>query len=134
MLDRLAQLRPDATAKWGRFTAPKMVLHLIESLRMVTGELAVKPRRFPLLWLFRPLVIYVLPFPRSAPTGPELLLRKPDTWEKDVALLRGLIDAQQTPMPGATLPDHPAFGPMTARDWGHIIHKHLDHHFRQFGV
>lgn len=134
MLDRLTRLKPDAPAKWGRFTASKMVLHVIESLRMASGELPVKPRRFPMLWLLRPLVIYVFPFPKSAPTGPELLVRKPDSWDNDLALLRKLIEAQDPPNPGTKLADHPAFGPMSARDWGHIIHKHLDHHFRQFGI
>ncbi len=134
MIERLARLRPDSRAEWGRFTATRMVLHLIESLRMASGELPVRPRRLPLLFLLRPLVIYVLPFPKSAPTGPELLRREPGTWEDDIALLRGLIDAQVAPPPGTAMVPHPAFGEMSARDWGHIIHKHLDHHFRQFGI
>jgi uncharacterized protein DUF1569 len=29
---------------------------------------------------------------------------------------------------------HPFFGPMTAKQWAVIAHKHIDHHLRQFGV
>ena len=31
-------------------------------------------------------------------------------------------------------PAHPFFGPMTDEEWGILIHKHLEHHFRQFGL
>lgn len=33
-----------------------------------------------------------------------------------------------------TCHEHPFFGKMTGEDWGHLMYKHLDHHFRQFGV
>ncbi len=29
---------------------------------------------------------------------------------------------------------HPFFGKMTANEWHILTYKHLDHHFRQFGV
>lgn len=134
MRDRLAKLTPDSRARWGRFTAPKMVLHVIEGIRMSTGELTVGRRSFPLQFLIRPLFIYALPFPKGAPTAPELLARKPESWEADVSTLDRLIDSLDMPAAGTKLPDHPAFGPMSTRDWGHIIYKHLDHHFRQFGI
>ena len=36
---------------------------------------------------------------------------------------------------GATdWPEHPAFGVMSERDWGVLGFKHVDHHFKQFGV
>jgi hypothetical protein len=31
-------------------------------------------------------------------------------------------------------PEHPAFGRMSRRVWGVLGYRHLDHHFRQFGV
>jgi hypothetical protein len=36
--------------------------------------------------------------------------------------------------PVTLAPTHPAFGRMTADDWGALIHKHTDHHLRQFGA
>lgn len=134
LVARLARLRPDAAARWGRFTAPKMLTHLIEAMRMASGELTVPPRHLPLLPILRPLVIHVFPFPKGAPTAREMLSRPPATWEEDVATLRARIEAVREPAPGARLPDHPAFGPMSARDWGVLMYKHADHHFRQFGI
>ena len=36
---RLRGLTPDAKAQWGKFTAPRMVTHLIDSSRMALGEI-----------------------------------------------------------------------------------------------
>jgi hypothetical protein len=134
LLDRVANLRADRPAAWGKFTAPKMVQHLIESLKMVTGENAPKPRPFPMQFLVRPLVVHLMPWPKGAPTAPELLAGKPTTWDADLAALRTRIAQLPVPADGATLPPHPAFGPMSKRDWGVLLYRHLDHHLKQFGV
>ena len=31
-------------------------------------------------------------------------------------------------------PEHPAFGHLSSRDWGALVHRHVDHHLRQFGA
>lgn len=36
--------------------------------------------------------------------------------------------------PDATWPLHPAFGTLSRRAWGVLGYRHVDHHFRQFGV
>lgn len=134
LVDRLAHLSADRPARWGRFTAPQMVTHLLESSRMATGELQVPARTLPLQFLLRPLFIHVLPFPKSAPTAPLLLAREPASWTSDVDMLRTAIEAVREPAAGAALPDHPAFGKMSAHDWGVLRYKHIDHHFRQFSI
>ena len=69
MQDRADCLTVDSRAKWGKLTAPGMLAHLNDSFRMVTGELAVKPKNLPIRYPpLRQLVVYVLPFPKSAPT------------------------------------------------------------------
>ena len=134
LVDRLARLTADRPALWGRFTAPKMVTHLLESHRMATGELQVPARSLPMQFLLRPLFIHLLPFPKSAPTAPLLLAREPTSWTGDVHALRTAIEAVREPAAGAVLPDHPAFGKMSAHDWGVLRYKHTDHHFRQFDI
>lgn len=134
LLARLGRLQPDARAAWGRMTAPQMVAHLTESLRMADDELRIRLRPIPLRPLVRWLLLYVLPFPKGAPTAPELLARVPESWEADKARLRAMLAAVRAPQPGAKLAQHPLFGDMSARDWGVLIYKHMDHHLRQFGV
>lgn len=131
---RLATLPHDRAALWGKFTAPQMISHLLEAYRMSRGEIVLPQRPFPLRWLVRRLLIHVLPFPKGAPTAPEMLSRKPDAWEADVAALQAAIGAVRRPMAGAVLATHPLFGHMSAHDWGVLLYKHTDHHLRQFGV
>ncbi len=50
--------------------------------------------------------------------------------ERAVAAPRAVAAAP----PERLLPTHPAFGPMSARDWYRSAYRHADHHLRQFGV
>ncbi|MBM3909030.1 MAG: DUF1569 domain-containing protein [Gemmatimonadetes bacterium] len=135
LLARLDRLDATTPARWGSFTAPRMVTHLIESARMATGDLPVKARRtFLSNRLVRYLFIYVAPFPRGAPTAPELLARAPNSWAADVATLKAEIERAAVRGPAAAWPAHPAFGALSGADWGVLIHKHTDHHLSQFGV
>ncbi len=131
---RLSALTFDRPPRWGRMTAPQMVTHLLEALRMPSGELHIAARPLPLKPLVKFVMLYLLPFPKGAPTARELLARKPQTWEEDVQALRAAILALREPGPGARIGEHPIFGRMSAKDWGVLLYKHTDHHLRQFGV
>lgn len=133
LVDRLATLAPDRPARWGRMTAPMMVLHLIESMRMAAGEIRPRPRLLPLAALLRPLVIHHIPWPKGAPTAPELLAGVPSTFAADVEALRQRILTLAEPGAYDPVPPHPAFGAMRKRDWAVLIYRHIDHHLRQFG-
>lgn len=134
---RVRRLDPLAKARWGKFTAPAMVCHLIDAIRVPIGELPVKSKgpklAFPpLRWL----IIEVLPFPRGAPTAPEYLTTKPAEWERDIGRLDDyitrFIEFGRAPSP-AWAP-HPAFGHMNTRQWGILGYRHMSHHLSQFGA
>ena len=62
---------PNATPAWGSFNAPRMLAHVTDALRMATGDLPVAPRGGPLaFWPINSLVMFYLPWPKSAPTAP----------------------------------------------------------------
>lgn len=135
ILNRLDNLQPESAARWGRFTAPQMVSHLTEAARMAFGDLQVKPRNLPLRWFpLKQLVIYVLPFPKGAPTAKELVSRTPGHWHDDLDALRTLVRRFETEPVERAWPEHPAFGPLDAKQWGILVYRHSDHHLRQFGV
>lgn len=135
LLARVDRLDATAAARFGTLTAPRMVSHLIDAVRMALGDLPIPPRRSVLSnRMVRYLVIHVLPFPRGAPTAPQLLARVPDQWGADVAALKGLIERAAANAPSGTWQAHPAFGALSTRDWGVLIHKHCDHHLAQFGA
>jgi hypothetical protein len=100
------------------------------------GDLQVAPKRLPLRYPpLKQLVVYVAPFPRNAPTAPELTIAAtPRPWADDIAMLQQLIDRITAHPSHAEWPEHPAFGRLSRRAWGVLAYRHMDHHLRQFGV
>ena len=132
--DRITRLMPESKAQWGRMSAPQMVCHLAESLKMALGELPVQPKRVPIRYPpLKQFIVYLAPFPKNVPTAPELLARSPRDWQADVADLRALVDRFE-PRDGASWPEHPAFGKLSERAWGVLVYRHMDHHLKQFGA
>lgn len=141
LLARLARLKPTDSPRWGRFSAHAMVVHLGDGARMALGTMpvrrgrgaAVRALRLPGV---RHLFVYVLPFPRNAPTARELLSTPPGDWNEDVATFARLSEAlaARATDPTSRWPEHPVFGRLTCRAWGALGYRHTDHHLRQFGV
>lgn len=135
LLRRARTLTPQHAPKWGRFSVAGMVAHVNDALRMAAGDLVVAAKAPAFLkWApVRYLVIHVAPMPKGAPTAPELIAR---ATAADLAIEQQAFETLLTELPRrqALAPAHPAFGRMTRADWGAIIHKHTDHHLRQFGA
>jgi hypothetical protein len=136
LLGRAANLAPDRRPLWGRFTAPQMVCHVSASLRQGLGELDAGPPVGLLTWPpLNWLVIHVLPWPAGkGKSPPAFLATQPVGWESDLGSLRELIGRFSARGPDADWPPSLALGRISGRSWGVLQHKHLDHHFRQFGV
>ena len=133
--ERVGKLAWDRRAEWGKFTAPKMICHLAESLKMAMGDLKVAPRRVPIRYLpLKQFIVYLAPFPKGVPTAPELLARTPSEWTNDVADVQALLARAGSSRTTDTWPEHPAFGKLSKRAWGVLIYRHIDHHLKQFGA
>lgn len=134
MLRRLDALTAGSTGRWGKMTASQMLKHVSGALRMATGDLEIPPRKTPLKFFpLKQLIVFVLPFPKGAPTAPALISREDVPFEAERATVRDLLSA----FPKRQIenwPPHPAFGALNREQWGILAWKHVDHHFRQFGV
>jgi hypothetical protein len=134
--DRIARLSPAHKGEWGKMSAPQMVCHLAESLKMALGDLPVARKHVPIRYPpLKQLIVYIAPFPKNVPTAPELVARPPRAWNADVADLQSLVDrfvARQSET--APWAEHPAFGRLSRRAWGVLVYRHMDHHLRQFGA
>ncbi|MEQ1772002.1 MAG: DUF1569 domain-containing protein [Devosia sp.] len=134
LVARARTLTPQHTAKWGKFSVAGMLAHLNEASRMATGELPVTSKAPAMLkWPpLRYLIIHHLPMPKSAPTAPELIARSASA---ELARELALFEQTFSQLDGQShgLVPHPAFGTLSHTDWGLLIHKHVDHHLRQFG-
>ena len=133
--DRVQRLTPQRQPQWGRMSAAQMVVHLTDSLKMASGELEVTPKKVPIRFSpLKELVLYVLPIPKGVPTSPELIARKPGDWTAEIADLREQLNGLVERGAEALAPSHPVFGTMSARQWGVLVYRHMDHRLRQFGV
>jgi len=133
---RMRRIDPETKPRWGRMNAAQMAAHVNDAIRMASGDLTVRsmgtPLRYPPL---KQLVIYVAPIPKGVPTAPELIARLDRAqWAEGGAAFPGLLERFASRDPSGPMPDHPAFGTMSARAWGVLAWRHADHHLRQFGV
>ena len=135
---RVEDLRPSATPRWGRMSAPQMVCHVTDALRMAAGEKPVSDasgffQRTILKWV----ALYLpLSWPAGIQTRPEIDQQcggtAPAEFPRDVAQLEALLH-RITTEPISWAP-HPIFGPMSRRQWLRWAYLHTDHHLRQFGA
>jgi DinB superfamily len=133
---RLAKLTPDSKPRWGKMSAAAMAAHLNDSARMALADLPVKSKGARLrYWPVKQLILFVLPFPRGAPTAPELIARcDTASLDEEQKQFAALMDRLGTVSETTRLGEHPAFGVLTHKEYGALIAKHTEHHFRQFGL
>jgi len=135
ILSRIDRVTADSRARWGKMNAEKMLAHMTESLRMAVGELHAKPRNLPIRYFpLKQLIIYLAPFPKGAPTAPELMPSDSRTVEHSKSEIVRLLGALAGRRNATSWPEHPAFGKLTTRAWGVLTYRHFDHHLRQFGA
>ena len=134
--NRFRSLSASSDRRWGTLDVTGMLQHLRRSALMCVGELSVPSankrafHRFPL----KHVILYVLPFPKGAPTAPALKPVDAASFEEERAALLELLERIGTGLREGMGPDHPLFGPLSWREWGVVTYKHSDHHLKQFGA
>ena len=132
---RLAMLKPDQRPLWGRMNSTQMLSHLADALRMGLGELPTNRKKGVMRYPpFKQIIIYWMPWPKGAPTAPELISRQSDNWGAEREAVVALIDRFGARGADQNWPEHPLFGRLSGKAWGILSYRHIDHHFRQFGV
>lgn len=133
---RLGNLRPDSQPGWGQLTAPRMLVHLGDQIRMTLGDIDVPATPGPMRWpVIKYVVMYWAPWPKGKIQGPrEVFVTQPGDWDTDLDTLEALLDRFRAETTRTEWPGHPFFGAMSRKSWGRFSHRHFDHHLRQFGV
>lgn len=132
---RALALRADTPRRWGRMSVDQMLWHLSTSMRIALGEC---PTQIADSLLTRTVVRWLVlhgPWPRGrAPTLREMrpLERYDFVVERD-RLLELMERAADWPLQ-AHWPRHAAFGALSGVQWSRLQARHVEHHFRQFGV
>ncbi|MCC7173148.1 MAG: DUF1569 domain-containing protein [Planctomycetes bacterium] len=141
MLARLDRLTAATPAQWGKMNAGQMLAHCQVALEVALGKRALKKNLIGTILsaLFakaaKKKLLQPAPFDKNLPTAPDFKITDARTFATEHAKLRALIEtfAQAGPA-GLAKGPHPFFGPLTSPEWSALQWKHLDHHFRQFGV
>lgn len=147
---RIDRLSPESVPRWGTMSAREMVCHVADQLRVAIGDLDAEPDALRLRFggrevqvppgllryrSFRQLLVHRVPWPKSGFGGPpEMFTTSPGRWPDDIAALHALVNRMARKNPAAEWGIHPVFGRVSGREWRLLSRRHLDHHFRQFGV
>jgi hypothetical protein len=135
--ERLERLDPNAQGRWGRMNVHQMICHLNDSFKVAAGGRTVSraPVPIPRSWIKWMALRSPLPWAHNLPTRPEIAQGRGGTppldWARDREELHGLIISFPKRKDFGV---HPVFGPMSYGDWQIWGYRHVDHHFRQFGV
>ena len=134
--ERIGAVTGASIPRWGGMDAKAMLTHLRLSALMALGELPVagKNKRAFQVFPIKHLILHVAPFPKGAPTAPELLVPDAASLELTRSDLVALMDRIGAGPREGDGPVHPLFGRLSYREWGVATYKHADHHLRQFGA
>lgn len=137
VLDRLGKLQAGATRQWGKMDAAQMCAHCATAMEMATGD---APREQKLIGkilgpFFKKKLLGPEPFSKNSPTDPAFIVSDPRDFAKEKARLLAVVNRFCDAGPaGADGKVHSFLGRLKSDEWGVMMHKHLDHHLRQFGA
>ena len=133
---RVGSVNGASVRRWGQMDAVAMLAHLRHSALMAVGDLPVACKSPRVLQVFplKHLILHVVPFPKSAPTAPELLVKDAGSLDDLRSELVSLLERIGAGPREGDGPIHPLFGRLSFREWGVATYKHTDHHLRQFGA
>jgi len=137
IIGRMAQLSPDAKAHWGKMNVSQMLAHCQAPLLVALGEKQMKSNLTGKLFgsMIKKKMLQDAPFKKGLPTDPSFVVKDERNFSQERKQLMALL--QRFARKGGAIivaRKHAIFGQMTPEEWGILTWKHLDHHFRQFGV
>jgi hypothetical protein len=137
ILERLDSLSPESQPQWGKMDVAQMLAHCSEPLKVPLEKLTLaKPNpvmRF-LFSFFKKSLYDDKPWKQGLPTSKEFKIVDQRDFENEKQALKSLIQEFYAERNKTEWPPHPFCGHFTTEQWGKMQYKHLDHHFRQFGV
>ena len=137
-LNRLSNLNADTVPEWGKMNASQMLAHLNVAYDITYGKIDVKYNFFMKLMLkamVKSTVVGTKPYKKNGQTAPVFVISDNRDFEKEKALF--IENVKKTQELGASHFEgkkSPSFGKLTSAEWSNQFYKHMDHHFRQFGI
>jgi hypothetical protein len=132
---RLNKLNKDTSATWGKMNVGQMLNHCQMPLNIILEkeDYGVKPNWLINLLFKKSMYSHKL-WRKNLPTAKGFAITDEKDFEVEKQAITNLINELNEQRDRNDWQPHPAFGKMTKDQWGKMQYKHLDHHFRQFGV
>ncbi len=132
---RADELSVDSTRQWGAMSVDQMLWHLNASLDLGIGRLRAVPMQMPLPRAVIRTVALYFPWPRGrVQAAPELRARGAFDLAEERARFHVLVEEFASRPLDIEWQPHPMLGQLDGAGWTRLQAKHVDHHFRQFGV
>lgn len=137
-LQRLDKLTNATKPLWGKMNAAQMLAHLNVTYDLAYNRIKTNPNlfmKFMLKTVIKGIVTGEKPYPKNSGTGKEFIISDARNFEKEKSIL--ITNIKETESKGTSFfegRDNQAFGSLTAQQWSNQFYKHIDHHFRQFGL
>ncbi len=135
---RLTRLSPESERHWGKMNAAQMLAHCSKWMDLASGR--TSPSRSWMGYIFGPVAKRSVvgtdaPVRRNMPSDKSLIVNEQRDFALEQQRLKVCMDLFTAGGPGkCTNHPHTFFGRLTPQEWATLAYKHLDHHFRQFGV
>ena len=132
--NRAVDIKSNAQRQWGKMNLVQMLNHL----KIATGSgINIYKLKREGSWLWRTIIKFIviwilrrLPKNAKAAEGFKIEMNRPlDFNTEKVELLNVLKKAYAST---SDFYPHPMFGKMSREEWGRLVYRHFDHHFRQF--
>jgi hypothetical protein len=135
VIERIQKVSPSSPKQWGKMDVAQMLAHCGNALEMAMG--VMNPKRVFIGRIIGPIFRKKYsddnPFDQHSPTSQEIKVVERKDFDAEKKRLADLVNRFSTGgETKATKHPHPFFGPLTPREWGIGMYKHIDHHLRQF--
>ncbi len=133
--DRLEKLDENSARQWGKMTHGQMMHHCQGPLNIILkkDDYNLKPN-WVLNTFFKKSLYNDKLWRQGLPTAKPFKETKDRNFNEEKSNLKSLLNEFQDRSDELGHEPHPSFGKLTKQQWGQMQYKHLDHHFRQFGV
>ena len=140
-IERLNKLKVNSDKQWGKMDAGQMLAHCNVAYNLIFEEEKYKNekpkgfKKFILKLLVKGIVVSEKGYKPNGRTAPQFLITTKKKFEEEkskmITNLNKVLELGVTHFEGK---ESFAFGPLTSTEWNNMFSKHIDHHFKQFGV
>lgn len=137
ILMRLENLSGNSIPEWGSMNSAQMLSHCTVSLKLALNEIEPEynEKFLELGKMVKGRLFDTDVFNKNLPTTKEFLETNSDDFNNNKSVfVEYLKRFSDTDISFSDTGKHPYFGKLDMNEWGQLIYKHTNHHFKQFGI